>query len=322
MAQKHYQFNPEKLTLTPVRRSFKKWIIRAGSYILLSLSIGTAGYFLTTGIIKTPREKNLLSQNQKLLELYKTLNRRLDEYDRTLAVIKTLDDSIYRSLVGKEPLPWSLREAGTGGHESMLLLKDAGYPEQVVQTAERLERLNSHLAIQENSYRQVLRDAYRSKVKLNHLPAIMPIANEDLLLTGTGFGMRLHPILKIWRPHKGIDFFAYTGTDVYATADGLVTDVRISETFGKVITINHGYGYSTLYAHLSDFNVQEGQRVKRGQVIGLVGNTGLSSGQHLHYEVHINGVEVDPVNYFFKDLTPAEYKKIVAIAQAYEMSMD
>ena len=150
----------------------------------------------------------------------------------------------------------------------------------------------------------------------------MPIANDDLLLTGSGFGMRLHPILKIYRMHEGMDFFAYIGTDVFATADGIVKDVRISETFGKVIEIDHGFGILTLYAHLNAFNVKEGQRVKRGNIIGQVGNTGMSSGQHLHYEVHIDGKEVDPVNYYFQDLSPAEYRKVVAIAQAYEMSMD
>ena len=198
----------------------------------------------------------------------------------------------------------------------------AGYPEKVVNTAKRIDRLNSHLSVQENSYRDVLKEAFRNKTRLNHLPAIMPIANDNLLLTGSGFGIRLHPILKIYRMHEGMDFFAYIGTDVYATADGIVKDVRISETFGKVIEIDHGFGMLTLYAHLSAFNVKEGQRVKRGNIIGEVGNTGMSSGQHLHYEVHIDGKEVDPVNYYFQDLSPAEYRKVVAIAQAYEMSMD
>ncbi|MFC2098935.1 M23 family metallopeptidase [Bacteroidota bacterium] len=322
MARKRYHFDPDQLALTRVRRSLKQRLSRTGSYVLLSLTIGMGGYFLTTGIIKSPREKNLMIQNEKLLNLYTNLEHRLDEYDQTLSVIKVLDDSIYRALVGKNPLPWSLREAGVGGYDPGQGLIVAGYPERVVTTAEKINRLDSHLKIQENSYREVIKEAFKNSTKLNHLPAIMPITNEDLLLTGTGFGMRLHPILKIWRMHEGLDFFAYTGTDVYATADGYVSDVRLSETFGNVIEIEHGYGIETLYAHLSSFNVRKGQRVKRGNVIGKVGDTGLASGQHLHYEVHINGKEVDPVNYFFKDLTPAEYKKIVAISQAYEMSMD
>ncbi len=322
MTRKQYRFDPDQISVTPVQRSIKRIILRIGSYVFLSLVIGTAGYFLTTGILKTPREKNLISQNEKLLNLYFSLDERLDNYDKVLAAIRTLDDSIYRSLVGKAPLPWSIREAGYGGHDPATTLSNAVYPERVIMTATRIDQLDSYLKIQENSYREVLKEAFRNKTKLNHVPAIMPIYNEDLLLTGAGFGMRLHPILNIWRPHEGIDFFAYTGTEVFATADGVVKDVRISETFGKVIEIDHGYGFVTLYAHLNKFHVEEGQLVKRGNVIGEVGNTGLSSGQHLHYEVHINGKEVDPVNYFFNDLTPAEYRKVVAIAQAYEMSMD
>ncbi len=322
MGRKRYHFNPDELSLTPVRRSLKRIILRAGSYVFLSLVLGTAGYFLTTGLVKTPREKNLEAQNQRLLDLFSSLDRRLDEYDRTLSIIKTLDDSIYRSLVGKEPLPWSIRKAGTGGHDPGISLSINSYPEQVRQLAERIDRMDSHLKVQESSYRDVLRTALRNRTKLSHLPAIMPIANDDLKATGSGFGMRLHPILKIYRMHEGMDFFASKGTDVYATADGVVWDVRVSESFGNVIEIDHGYGILTLYAHLHHFDVRKGQLVKRGQVIGHVGNTGLSSGQHLHYEVHVNGKEVDPVNYFFKDLTPEEYKKVVAIAQAYEMSMD
>lgn len=322
MARKKYHFDPDQISVKPVQRNLKRAILRIGAYVFLSLAIGTVGYFLTTGILKTPREKSLISQNEKLLELYTSLDQRLDDYDKVLAAIRTLDDSIYRSLVGKNPLPWSIREAGMGGHDPSFALSNAVFPERVIMTATRIEQLDTYLEIQENSYREVLKETFRNKARLNHVPAIMPIYNEDLLLTGSGFGMRLHPILKIWRPHEGIDFFAYTGTDVFATADGVVKDVRFSETFGKVIEIDHGYGFVTLYAHLHEFHVRKGQLVKRGQVIGQVGSTGLSSGQHLHYEVHVKGVEVDPVNYFFKDLSPAEYRKVVAIAQAYEMSMD
>lgn len=322
MARKRYSFNPDQLTLTPVHRSLKKWFLRISSYILLSLSIGIAGYFLTTGLVRTPREKNLASQNERLLELYNSLDQRLDRYDRTLSAMSNLDDSIYRSLVGKNPLPWSLREAGTGGSNPNLTLREAGYPDRVLKTAERIDRLSAHMKIQESSYKEVLMTALNNQDRMNHMPAIIPIYNKDLIHIGSGFGMRLHPILNIYRMHEGIDFFAATGTSVFAAADGVVRDARISETFGKVIEIDHGYGLLTLYAHLSKIDVKKGQHVKRGEIIGEVGSTGLSSAHHLHYEVHVKGVEVDPVNYFFKDLSAAEYRKVVAIAQAYERSMD
>jgi murein DD-endopeptidase MepM/ murein hydrolase activator NlpD len=173
-----------------------------------------------------------------------------------------------------------------------------------------------------NSFRSVLKEMFSNKDRLEHLPAIMPISNEDLRRTGSGFGMRRHPILNIYRMHEGIDFHAPVGTEVYATADGIVKDVRTSETFGKMIAIDHGYGLETIYAHLNAYHVRKGQKVKRGNLIGFVGNTGLSKGPHLHYEVHIFNREVDPVNYFFKDLTPEEYRKIVLISQSFEESMD
>ncbi len=322
MARQEYKFDPKQLSLNPVQRSLKKIILRVGSYVLLSLSIGTLGFFLTTGIVQTPREKNLRSQNEKLMNLYESLDERLDVYDRTLSSLRVLDDSIYRSLIGKNPLPWSIREAGVGGIDPGDALNLSNYPNRVVSTAQKINSLESHLKIQENSYKDVLKEAFKNQDKMNHLPAIMPIYNENLLATGSGFGMRLHPMLNVWRPHEGIDFYAFTGTDVFATADGYARAVHVSETFGNVILIDHGYGIKTLYAHLSKFRVKRGERVKRGQVIGEVGNTGLSKGQHLHYEVHVNGIETDPVNYFFKDLTPEEYREVKAIAQAYEMSMD
>jgi murein DD-endopeptidase MepM/ murein hydrolase activator NlpD len=257
-----------------------------------------------------------------LINLYQSLNKKLDDYEVALSELRTMDDSIYRSLIGKAPMPPTIRNAGTGGHEPVLNLRDALYPGIVLNTAEKINQLDSHMKVQLNSFRSVLNEMFSNKERMTHLPAIMPISNENLRHTGSGFGMRLHPILNIVRMHEGIDFHAAVGTKVFATADGVVKDVRISETFGKVIVIDHGYGIETLYAHLHDYNVRKGEKVTRGSLIGFVGNTGLSRGPHLHYEVHIFNREVDPVNYFFKDLTPEEYKEIVLISQSFEESMD
>ena len=322
MAQKKFYFNPDHLSLTPAKKSLKKRITNISVFILFCLALGTVGYFLTSGVIRTPRENNLLSQNKKLINLYKSLNQKLDEYEVALSEIRTMDDSIYRSLIGKAPLPPTIREGGTGGHEPGVNLRDATYPGIVVNTAEKIDQLDTHMKIQMNSFRSVLNEIFSNKDRLVHLPAIMPISNEDLRRTGSGFGMRLHPILNIVRMHKGIDFHAPLGTEVFATADGIVKDFPIVKSFGKVIVIDHGYGLETLYAHLTDFKVQKGNKVTRGSLIGFVGNTGLSAGPHLHYEVHIFNREVDPVNYFFKDLTPEEYKEIVLISQSFEESMD
>jgi murein DD-endopeptidase MepM/ murein hydrolase activator NlpD len=322
MAQKKFYFNVENLSLTPAKRSLKKRIAAITVFILFCLALGTIGYFLTSGVIRTPRENNLLSQNEKLINLYKSLNQKLDEYEDALSEIRTMDDSIYRSLIGKAPMPPTIRGGGTGGHEPVVNLRNATYPGIVVNTAEKIDQLDSHMKVQMNSFRSVLNEMFSNKDRLLHLPAIMPISNENLRLTGSGFGMRLHPILNIVRMHEGIDFHAPTGTEVFATADGVVKDVRTSQTFGKVIVIDHGYGLETFYAHLNAYNVRIGQKVARGNLIGFVGNTGLSRGPHLHYEVHIFSSEVDPVNYFFKDLTPEQYKEIVLISQSFEESMD
>jgi len=322
MAHKKFYFNPDHLSLTPAKRSLKKRIAVITVFILICMAFGTVGYFLTSGLILTPRENNLLSQNKKLISLYQSLNEKLDDYEVALSELRTMDDSIYRSLIGKAPMPPTIRNAGTGGHEPALNLRDAAYPGIVLNTAEKIDQLDSHLTVQMNSFRSVLNEMFSNKDRLEHQPAIMPISNEDLRRTGSGFGMRLHPILNIVRMHEGIDFHAPVGTEVFATADGVVKDVRTSETFGKVIVIDHGYGLETFYAHLSGYKVRIGEKVARGNLIGFVGNTGLSMGPHLHYEVHIFNREVDPVNYFFKDLTPEEYKEIVLISQSFEESMD
>lgn len=322
MRRKTFRFSPDHVSFTPVERNFGWWLKRIGIFSLACVLLGTAGFFLTSRIIETPSERNLKAQNRKLLELYNNLDHRLDEYDQVLAEIRAMDDSIYRSLIGSDPLPSSIRDAGTGGFDRSSALSDAGYPESIIETAATVADLQTKLKIQHNSYREVFREALNNQEKLRHLPAIMPLYNKDLRRTGAGFGMRFHPILNIWRMHEGMDFHSPVGTDVYATADGRVKDARISSSYGRVIEIDHGYGVISLYAHLSAFNVRKGQLVFRGQVIGKVGNTGLSSGPHLHYEVHVDGMEVDPVNYYFNDLSPREYEAVVAITQAFKTSMD
>lgn len=322
MAQKKFYFNPDHLSLTPAKRSLKRRITIVSVFILICMTLGTIGYFLTSGLIMTPRENNLRSQNEKLINLYQSLDEKINEYEVALSELRTMDDSIYRSLIGKAPMPPSIRNAGTGGHEPAVNLRDAAYPGMVINTAEKINQLDSHLKVQMNSFTSVLNEMFSNKNRLVHLPAIQPISNEDLRRTGSGFGMRYHPILSIVRMHEGIDFHAPVGTDVFATADGVVKDVRTSQTFGKVIVIDHGYGLETFYAHLNDYNVRKGEKVKRGNLIGFVGNTGLSRGPHLHYEVHIFNREVDPVNYFFQDLSPEEYEEIVQISQSFEESMD
>lgn len=260
----------------------------------------------------------LRSRNKDLQEQYKRLSVRLGVISSKLSAVEVKDDSLYRSLLGVSPLDPTVRKAGRGGHSGT----SAEFPAVIKNTAAQIEKLESRMMIEEKSLLKLAEYAARNQERMIHLPAIMPVSNKDLSYTGSGFGLRYHPILKIRRMHKGIDFIAPTGTEVYATAGGTISSSRISGTFGNVVEIDHGYGYHTLYAHLKRSNVKKGQEVKRGEVIGWVGNTGLSAGTHLHYEVHVKGKEVDPVQYFFDDLSVEQYQEIITKANSFEASLD
>ena len=180
MPRKKYRFSPERLDFTPVERNLNWYLKRIGIFVLSCMVLGAGGFFITSRIVDTPAEKNLKAHNARLLDLYESLEDRLDGYDQVLDDIRVLDDSIYRSLVGTEPLPKSLREAGTGGYDRSTSLRNAGYPEDIIETASRINKLQSKLQIQHNSYREVFREALTNQEKLKHLPAIMPIHNQDL----------------------------------------------------------------------------------------------------------------------------------------------
>jgi murein DD-endopeptidase MepM/ murein hydrolase activator NlpD len=169
--------------------------------------------------------------------------------------------------------------------------------------------------VQSTSYDQLIKLAKNKETMLACIPAIMPISNKDLKRTASGWGWRIHPIYKIRKFHYGMDFTAPTGTDIYSTGDGVVELVESSmRGYGNHIVINHGYGYKTIYAHLNGFNVKQGQQVKRGDIIGFVGNSGMSTAPHLHYEVMRNGEKVNPVNYYFNDLSAEEYERMIEIS--------
>ena len=194
----------------------------------------------------------------------------------------------------------------------------------IIETAQRLDLLTKAVYVQSTSYDEVVELALSREEQLSSLPAIMPISNKDLTRTASGWGYRIHPIYKISKFHYGMDFTAPTGTEVYATADGTIERMQRSRRgYGNVLVINHGYGYKTLYAHLNDFNnARIGRKVKRGDVVAFVGSTGLSTAPHLHYEVHLNGKKVNPVNYYFEDLTAEEYDHMIELSMRPGQSFD
>ena len=321
---KYYKYSAEKLAYVEVYKNLRQKYIK-------NLPLFIAGFlfcFLLLGIlsisIDNPNEKKLMMEKLALKKDFESLSIKINGLENQIANLDSKDDSLYRTILGIEALPNSIKQAGIGGSfpkSIPLNLLENGTPNTI---ANDIQRIRSKVLVLDNSMNQILNAAYSNKEKMLHIPAIMPIHNKNLRATGSGFGMRLHPILGITRMHEGQDFYAAsgTGTKVFATANGTIEKAYYSNTFGNVIIINHGYKLETLYAHLSKFNVKKGQKVKRGDVIGFVGNTGLSSGPHLHYEVHIAGKEVNPVNYFYADLNPEQYEKIIELSEREVMSMD
>jgi murein DD-endopeptidase MepM/ murein hydrolase activator NlpD len=237
--------------------------------------------------------------------------------------LQKTDDNLYRSIFEAEPVPNTEREGGIGGVNRYEALEGYNNSNLVIETASRLDKIRKKVYVQSKSFEDLIKLAENKGDMLKSVPAIIPISNKDLTRTASGYGWRIHPFYKISKFHYGMDFTAPLGTEVYATGKGTIISIQsATRGFGKHIIIDHGFGYSTIYAHLSNFNVRVGQKVQRGDIIGFVGSTGTSVANHLHYEVKLNGVNVDPVNYYFEDLSPAEYEKMVLIASKTGQSFD
>jgi len=273
--------------------------------------------------VDSPKEALLRRENKQLLLQYELLNKQLAELDRVLADVRRRDDNIYRVIFEADPLPESMRRAGTGGVARYRDLEGFGSSERVIETKKRLDQLTRQLVVQSKSLDEVASLVLLKQDMLASIPSIQPVANEDLTQTAGGFGWRIHPIHKINKFHAGMDFTAKTGTPIHATGDGKVVFAEYATNgYGMHVIVDHGYDYQTLYAHLSKLEVRRGQQVKRGDIIGLVGNTGLSAGPHLHYEVHKGGEAVDPVNFFFNDLSPEEYAMMLEMSRNAGQSLD
>jgi murein DD-endopeptidase MepM/ murein hydrolase activator NlpD len=315
MTRSKYKFNPESLSYDRIRISFRRRLLIFLSYLSIVFLFASILNVLYSSIFDTPNEKRLIRENDQLLLQYELLNNRLDNLETVLGDMEKRDDNIYRTIFNAEPIPKSVRDAGFGGVNRYEMLEGYDNAEIVINSTQRLDKLTKEVYVQSKSYDEIIDMAKRREEQLACLPAIQPISNKDLTRTASGWGYRIHPIYKIRKFHYGMDFTAPTGTEVYVTADGVVDVVEQSRRgYGNKIVIDHGFGYQTLYGHLNGFNVRKGQKVKRGDLIGFVGNTGLSTASHLHYEVHLNGNKVNPVNYYFNDLTPEEWDRMIQLS--------
>ncbi len=323
MAKRKFIYDPETLSYKQVESSRGKWLMIFLAGLIVGIAVIMALLSFPNDFFQTPREKELVRENENLKLNYEILNKKFKKIELVLNDIKERDNNIYRTIFEAEPISNDIRKAGYGGVD---LYKDLdGYTNSdlIKKSMTEAEKIENQLVIQSKSFDQVVKLAKDKEKMLAHLPAIQPVENKDLTRMASGYGMRIHPILKTRRMHYGMDFTAKTGTPIYATGDGVVKHAGWKANgFGKHVVINHGYGYETLYAHMSKVAVRNGEKVKRGQIIGYVGNTGLSAGPHCHYEVHVNGKRVNPINYYYNDLSPQMYERLRQMASEENQSLD
>jgi murein DD-endopeptidase MepM/ murein hydrolase activator NlpD len=323
MSKVKYKFDTKSLTYQRAKLSAKEIFLRLLSYVATGLVFSTAVIVFAFNFLDSPREKKLERENKQMMLQYEILNKRMELLSSVLEDLQHRDDNIYRVVFEAEPISDNIRKAGFGGVNRYRELEGYDNSQLIIEAAKKLDRLAKQTYIQSKSFDDVFELAKNKSEMLSSLPAIQPVNNKDLNRLASGFGYRTHPIYKITHLHTGLDFSCSIGTDIYATGNGKVITVeREPRGYGNHVVIDHGYGYQTLYAHMSAFNVKLGQKVKRGDVIGYVGNTGTSTGPHLHYEVIKNNQKVNPINFFYNDLTPEEYEKIIEISSQSNQSFD
>jgi hypothetical protein len=323
MPKSKYRFNPESLSFVREHISIRKRIGRIATYLSASIVVAVIYYIIFSLFFDTPSERGLKREKEELLVHFELLNRRFEQVSAVMEDLQKRDDNIYRVIFEAEPIPSTVREAGIGGVDRYSELEGLSNGDIVIETAKKLDLIAKKAYIQSKSLDELENLAKRKEDMLRSIPAIQPISNNDLKRIASSFGMRIHPFYKVPKMHTGMDFTAPTGTDIYATGDGVVQKVDYSQRgYGNHVVIDHGFGYATLYAHMHSISVRPGQKVKRGSVIGQVGNTGMSVAPHLHYEVHKAGKQINPINYFFNDLTPEEYEKVIELSSLPTQSFD
>jgi murein DD-endopeptidase MepM/ murein hydrolase activator NlpD len=318
----NYKYNPNTLNYEKINSTLWDKFKRLSYYLIASVVVSVLILSFSFYNIKSFIQKEAAKENQSLRQEISVFNKDLNLILEVLNDIQNKDDNIYRAIFEADPYPDYKRKLGTGGNPiKFKKYENIEYGELVVEIVQKLELIEKKLSSQSKSFDEVFEITKEKQKMLKAIPSIQPINNRDLTRIASGFGMRMHPIYKILKMHKGMDFTAPVGTEIYATGDGVIEKVGWTGGYGKTILINHGYGYKTRYAHCSKFKCKKGQKVKRGDHIGYVGNTGQSTGPHLHYEVFKNKRQINPVNFFFNDLSPEEYDKVIEISSRPTQSL-
>lgn len=314
MAKTRYKFNPKSLEIEKVEISLQQRLLQIGSYLMTAVVFAVITTTVAFQVIDSPKEKAL----RREIEQYKLQNQvitdQLDKVDKVLVDLQHRDDNIYRVIFGAEPVPDAERNSGIGGTDRYKHLEGYSSTEELIATARRVDEISRKLVVQSKSFDKVFAMAKQKEKMMASIPAIVPIKGGAMNLI-SGFGFRIHPIYRTRRMHTGVDIAAKQGTPIYASGDGVVIKPESSMGgYGLFVMIEHGFGYKSLYAHLSRVAAKPGRKVKRGELIGYVGSTGLSVAPHLHYEVLRSGEPVNPIHYFYNDLKPSDYEQVIKLA--------
>ncbi len=314
MAKKKFHFNSETLSYEQIEHTITHWLKQFLIHTLSGMSLGAVFFFIFVTFVDSPEEKQLGQEKSHMQAQYKVLQRQFGEMQEVVSDLQERDDNLYRVVFQADPIPFSVRRAAATNNDYYEQLLDMTNSEVVVSTTKKLNELKKELYVQSKSYDELVLLAKNKENMLQNLPAIQPVLNKNLKQMASGYGWRIDPVYHTRRFHAGMDFAAPVGANIYATGNGQVISAGWQQGYGNCVQINHGYGYVTLYGHMSAFKVRAGQKVKRGDVIGLVGSTGKSTGPHLHYEVHFKGEIMNPQNYYFLDLSPADYDRMVQMS--------
>jgi murein DD-endopeptidase MepM/ murein hydrolase activator NlpD len=323
MSKIRYRYNTKTLSYEKAVTPIRTRIFGILSFLATASVIGVVAVIIAFKYFDSPKEKQLRRELDKMQLQYKLLSRRVDQMNLVMEDLSSRDNNIYRAILESDSIPDAIRKAGYGSNARYNSLEGFDYSDLMVSITQKIDRLEKQMYIQTKSYDDVILMAKGKEKLLASIPAIMPIENNKLRHAPGGFGWRIHPIYKTDEFHPGMDFAAPEGSEIFATGDGVVTAAdNKSQGYGNRVMIDHGFGYETLYAHMTRSIVQAGQSVKRGQVIGYVGSTGLSTAPHCHYEVHKNGELMNPLNYYYNDLTPEEYQQLIDASSQTQQAFD
>ncbi len=323
MAKVKYYYDPDTLSYRRIERRKRNTFKYAAVFILGSALFGFLFVFFAGQFVDSPKEKAMARELRNMELQYNLLNKKLDDAFAVLESVEERDNAIYRLYFEANPIPQEQRRAGFGGVNRYKKYEGYDNSELIKESNMRLDRLQKAIVVQSKSLDEIAVLAEDKENFLAAIPAIQPVNNEDVTRMASGYGYRTDPFTKVRKFHFGMDFTAPRGTPVYASGDGVVTRADNKAIgYGNHIRIDHGYGYVSLYGHLYKYNVKENQKVKRGDLLGFVGSTGRSEAPHLHYEIFKDGERIDPINFYYGNLSAEEYSKLLEKASLENQSLD